>query len=315
MKLDLGKINFANGNLVEATASDCLSTTMKAFVIGSVGSTEDAIFNLKRFSQSNQETTAEIKILLAAHLTCLGVRQEAIRIINSLGKITDSSFSGELREYFVSTISFLMKVLSQENFDIDNIDNRVSIIGDSHVLGISGACKSRQKLAFCYVPGITFRSLASPFNNLKKQGLYNAISLSQGAKTLILSIGEIEMREAFDKPQSSELKLKYLLSNFSQFLDFFNTFRVQNQNVLLIEPPLPKTIPRSYKRKESTLYQRFLENLVEICNNAGICVIRYAEPISGTTLVAERPDFFVDHAHYKNELYFKLLLESVETYG
>jgi len=307
MKLDLGRINFANGNFKEAVESGSLSDTLKGFVIGSVGSTEDAIFNLKKFDQIGCNAILEIKILLAAHLVCLGAHKEAIAVINSLGKITDSSFSGDLKEYFVSTISFLMKVLSKENFDLEYVQGKTSIIGDSHVLGFSGSCKTRRNLSFYYLPGVTFRSLATPFNNIKKQGLSNAVSLSQSTENLVLSIGEIEMRAAFENLEVTEFTLETLLSHFSQFTKFFNLLRVSHQNTILIEPPLPKSIPPVKISEAKHFYQKFTHNLLTICNDEGIEVVRYGAPIGGFELLAERSDVFVDHAHYQNEHYFKLL--------
>lgn len=314
----LENLIFEKGEVEKILINDNIDVVKRCFASLYSGNNldiEEYLIN-SLLSIKNQDEIYKIKILLSLNYLMHQNRKRAVELLNEIGILNANLVKGWLPEYFLSIWKMLVIYLQIPpiKYDAINVQDNLKfyIIGDSHLIGMA-VSPARYFSKFNYIPGLRYSIISSPQNNIKIEGLKNAFLFSYPYQKIIISIGEIDTRLAFNKAKENSSLIDEILENFKiQFNDsliLINKLKLKTQFISLIIPPLPKDHESENINsiKAAVMIGEMLDYIEKGANNHGFSTIKYPDLIKKNQYF-NIIDNYIDHAHFKPEVYFDIFL-------
>ena len=271
-------------------------------------------------SQSNREIQLKIATLMAIYeLTYFNDLPSCCAILNKLRKHDLNEVGGFEADLFKSAYNFVNLLV--DDFDIfktqiaepisDNNVRSYSIIGDSHIIGLSiGAPKT---VKMFYLPGIRYKHISGRMPNAKLTGLENALLFSQNSSTLVFNIGEIDFRMAQINSQKNygELgdELEVIISCFKDFCLFLKNKLLPHQSVCIIIPTFAGTHLFDYEAAQANhILLSFVSQFTDVAVKSGFGIIDAYSCVGPSIGIPETR--YLDWAHFKAK-YYHLALRDI----
>jgi hypothetical protein len=303
--LDIGQRVFAT-----------LYTQDPAYVFGS----------FKRLRESDS-TPALWKQRIALMTCAYALVNDQIKVAFEAFNSIDIKAFGETKDtwsgFYGSTLQFLAKILRSPMLarSRERGKSTVSLIGDSHVMGISGVHDSG--VAKYYVPGIVIKGLASPLHNHYKQALINAQANAYSTPHVVHSIGEIDSRGLASSIAKDSHYWDKTRQGWQQAIEAAYAFIAQHRNPLqrysVIIPPVPS---ENVVGKEATLDRHLIKAVTDATTEFRTFCQQSAEKLDLGQLEypqdIQTPDglnasqHLLDHAHFTLQVYLKMLVKIKE---
>jgi hypothetical protein len=314
----LADLNFMRGNIEAVLQSERVPGDVKAMAFSytcdkrGIRSCLPQIFK----AQSDQNTQLKIATLMAIYeLTYFRDLVACRSILNKLRPHDFNKVSGFEVDLFKSAYNFI-------NLLIDDLDNSsppvteigndnnlrpVSVIGDSHIIGLSIAAPNTVNMF--YLPGIRYKHISGRLPNAKLVGLDNALIASQNSSTLVFNIGEIDVRMAQINSKNDKIDLRdeflILIECFREFCAYVKRKVLPHQKVKIIIPTFAGRHLFNYKTTDSNIFAFFISQFTEIAINSGFNTLDAYSSVGPAIGIPE--DRYLDWAHFKSKYYHAAL--------
>lgn len=311
----LEQLNYSKGNIEEVLSSSYVSGDVKALAYSYTCDRVAIKHQLPKILNEQTDHTVKMKIAALMAIYELTYFRDLDACRNILGKLRAlnyndiSGFESELIKSAYNFVNLLVDDFEDEKADTlpffkEERRESYSIIGDSHIIGLSIAAP--KVVNTFYLPGIRYKHISGRLPNAKLTGLANALIFSQNISNLVFSIGEIDVRMAQINSQkgscSLDAELSILLECFSGFCVYVRKRTLPHQNVKIIIPPCAGQHLFDYKsQKVENILGSFYDRFKEISMTSGFSTIN---PYSGLgTIIGIPEDSYLDWAHYRAEHY------------
>lgn len=256
-KLEEAEVVFKNAIILKPDNSEYLINF--SMVLDYLNKQDEAILQLEKVSTLlTDEFGLKAKINLAIFKFLEDDFISSKKYLHASSNITEI-FKPELKNHRIYH-SYLTKILSLHKDKSSNIDKKIYVIGDSHVLGSHGICVSIEKNNFLcksiLIMGCTQWELGNLTTNKYKIKFESAIRSLPKVSKILLSIGEIDCRidygiikysEKYPEKNRSDL-IKFTIENYLNYIHKINSLYqhkitiqgVPSPNVTQINAPKEK---------------------------------------------------------------------------